>query len=317
MNTSNNPINVVVMMGGFSSERDISLTTGKGVLKALKEKGFNANAFDVRNGLLTGFDPKKFDVAMIALHGEFGEDGGIQALLEEHGLPYTGSGPEASRLAMDKANAKECFEQAGLRVAPHVRMESMADLQMVKSQVQALGYPLVVKPVAEGSSLGISQVTRYSELGEAIEEAAQFQTGILIEPFIPGQELTVGIVGEQAMPVIEIQPPGNSGWFDFTAKYGGESSYLVPAPLEESVAQRLQEVALAAHKSLGCLDVSRVDFRLEPGRQEPVVLEVNTIPGMTATSLLPKAAACIGMSYTDLCAEIVKMTRRRAGRLAA
>lgn len=318
----NSDIRVAVLMGGFSSERDISLKSGKGVLSALLEKGFRAEPFDVKDGLLSGFEPEKFDVAFIALHGEFGEDGGVQSLLEGYGLPYTGSGVDASRLAMDKVLAKERFKAAGVRVAPHVRLNSVADLAKLNGDLDSIGLPLVVKPVAEGSSIGVTRVTDWARLSEAVEAAAKFQNGILIEPFIPGHELTVAIFGEEALPVIEIVPPGNTGWFDYFAKYGTgydgpKSEYLVPAPLEESLARRVREAALTAHLSLGCRDVSRVDFRLEPDADDPVVLEVNTIPGMTPTSLLPKAAGCVGIGYADVCAQLVGAALLRAGRLAA
>ncbi|MBI2191728.1 MAG: D-alanine--D-alanine ligase [Planctomycetes bacterium] len=304
---------VVVMEGGFSSEREISLRTGKGVKEALREKGFDVRAYDVRDRELRGFDPAGVDVAFLALHGTFGEDGGIQSRLEDMGVPYTGSGPEASRLAMDKVAAKQCFAGAGLRTAPHVYLKSDAELERARARILALGMPVVVKPVSDGSSMGLSLVRNLSGLADAVRRAGEFHQGILVEAYVPGRELTVGILGDEPLPVIEIRPRGQQGsqeLFDVEAKYSGLSEYdldSLPAP----VAARVQEAAWAAHSSLGCRDVSRVDFRMEEGATEPVVLEVNTIPGMTATSLLPKAAKKAGLSYADLCGRLVGMSLQR------
>lgn len=297
-------VRIVVLMGGFSSEREISMKTGQGVLTALRERGYDAQSYIVDEGTLAGFDPADFDVAFIALHGEFGEDGGIQDWLEQRGLPYTGSDPEASRLAMDKVAAKARFEAAGLRVARHVHLKSFAELRDRELVVGMLGFPVIVKPVREGSSIGLNLVRHHGELLDAIEDAAQYQAGIMVEEFIPGRELTVGILGDRPLPVIEVRPP--EMLFDFAAKYSGQSKYLVPAPLDAALAARVREVALAAHLALGCRDVSRVDLRMEETETEPVVLEVNSIPGMTPTSLLPKAAKLVGLSYADVCEELAE-----------
>jgi D-alanine-D-alanine ligase len=303
---------VVVMMGGFSSEREISLKTGQGVVTALESKGFQVSPFDVKDGGLTGFDPMGVDAVFIALHGAFGEDGGIQERLEEFGLPYTGSGPEASRLAMDKVLAKKRFEAAGLKTPPGVLVECLADMPDSMIEVSKLGFPMVVKPVSEGSSIGVNLARHHAELAEAINEAAQYQQGILIEQFIPGRELTVSILGEEPTCIIEIH--SRMFLFDFESKYDGSSKYLVPAPIEPKQKARIQQAALTAHMSLGCRDMSRVDMRLKPDDPEPFILEVNTIPGMTATSLLPKAAAHDGLSYADLCEQMVLrcLTRQEA-----
>lgn len=310
-------IHVVVLEGGFSSEREISLKTAAGVKEALAQKGFIVSVFDVRDGLLTGFDASGVDLAFIALHGEFGEDGGIQALLEEIGLPYTGSGVEASRLAMNKVEAKECFAAAGLRVPRHVAFDSIEELASCKHEIEVLQFPLVVKPITEGSSIGLSIVDTREALDRAIEVALLHQEGVIVEEYIEGRELTVGILGDLALPVIEIHPYGEHGpsrVFDFHAKYSGKSRYDTPALLPPDVAERVREVAITAHRSLGCRDVSRVDLRLEKETSVPVVLEVNTIPGMTGTSLLPKAAACVGISYADVCARLVWMALQRIAR---
>lgn len=305
-------IHVVVMEGGFSSEREISLKTAKGVKEALKEKKFRVTSFDVRDPELKGFDPDGIDVAFVALHGTFGEDGGIQTLLEKWGLPYTGSGPEASRLAMDKVAAKECFRGCGLRVASQVVLPTGGGLLQARRAAGLLGLPLVVKPVAEGSSVGISLVRDPQEFEKAIRHAAPYGR-VMLEKFIPGIELTVGVLGQKVLPAIEIRPRAEDGakeLFDLAAKYGGHSEYLfdtLPAP----VAARVEKVAWAAHQSLGCRDVSRVDMRLEEGAREPAVLEVNTIPGMTPTSLLPKAAKKVGLSYADVCAQLVALALER------
>lgn len=303
---------IVVMMGGFSSEREISLKTGQGVVTALKSKGFPVSSFDVKDGGLTGFNPMGVDAVFIALHGAFGEDGGLQGRLEEYGLAYTGSGPEASRLAMDKVLAKECFEKAGLKTPPGVLVDCLADLPGSLVEVSKLGFPLVVKPVSEGSSIGVNLARHHAELSEAINEAAQYQQGILIEQFIPGRELTVGILGDEPTCIIEINSP--MFLFDFESKYNGCSKCLVPAPMEPEQTVNIQQAALAAHMALGCRDMSRVDMRLKPDDPEPFILEVNTIPGMTATSLLPKAAAYDGLSYADLCEQMILrcLTRKEA-----
>lgn len=295
--------NVVVMMGGISSEFDISMKSGNGVLAALRKKGFDAHPFVVRDGLLTGFDPSGVDVVFIALHGMFGEDGGIQRHLERLGIPYTGSGPEASALAMDKLASKERFEEVGLRIAPHVHIADKEDCVRNENYLHKLGFPLIVKPVSEGSSIGLSLARHHAEFFEAIDVAAEYQQGILVEKFIPGRELTVAILGEDPLTVIEIIPDG--AIFDYRAKYSGRSEYLVPAPMDEELAAHIRKVALKAHRALGCRDVSRVDFRMEDGSEEPVVLEVNTIPGMTSTSLLPMGAALFGISYEAICEELV------------
>jgi D-alanine-D-alanine ligase len=296
-------INVVVMMGGFSSERVISLETGQGVLAALDSKGFSVSPFDVKDGGLTGFDAAGVDAVFIALHGEFGEDGGIQEHLEHLGLPYTGSGPEASRIAMDKVKAKERFEEAGLKTPQGVVIDCLADIPERLHEVSKLGFPMVVKPVSQGSSLGVNLARHHAELSDAIKEAAQFQQGILIEKFIPGRELTVSILGDEPTCIIEIHSP--KYLFSYTCKYDGSSNYLVPAPIEPAHAARIRQAALTAHQALGCRDMSRVDMRLKPDDPEPFILEVNTIPGMTATSLLPKAAAHDGLSYADLCEQMI------------
>jgi D-alanine-D-alanine ligase len=294
---------VVVMLGGFSSEREISLETGKGVVAALESQGFSVSWFDVKDGGLTGFDPVGVDAVFIALHGEFGEDGGIQERLEELGLPYTGSGPEASRLAMDKVLAKKRFVEAGLKTPSGALIECLADMPDSMLDVSKLGFPLVVKPVSEGSSIGVNLARHHAELSEAIDEAAQYQHGILIEKFIPGRELTVSILGDQPTSIIEIN--SRKFLFDSESKYDGTSKYLVPAPIAPEHQVKIQQAALTAHMSLGCRDVSRVDMRLKPDDPEPFILEVNTIPGMTATSLLPMAAAHDGLSYGDLCEQMI------------
>jgi len=296
--------NVVVMMGGFSSEREVSLKTGEGVVQALTQKGHHVTAFDVVDGTLMGFEASAYDAAFIALHGEFGEDGGIQLCLEESGLAYTGSDAESSKLAMDKVAAKMCFADAGLRVAPHVHLTSLDELPKKELEIMNLGMPIIVKPVSEGSSIGMHLVLHHGDLLEAIDDAAQYQQGIMLEKFIPGRELTVGILGDRALPVVEIKPPDML--FDFSAKYSGQSEYRVPAPLDPVVANRVRNAALIAHRALGCRDVSRVDLRMEKDMAEPVILEVNTVPGLTATSLLPKAGKLVGLSYADLCQEILE-----------
>lgn len=306
------PSRVMVLMGGPSAEHAISLKSGHGVLEALSRRGWCAEAVVLPDGVTTEeairaaravleHDPPS--VVFIALHGAFGEDGTLQRLCEELGLPYTGSGPAASRLGMDKVASRRRFEQAGLRVPRWSLLERAAD-----GKARALGgyrFPVVVKPTNQGSSLGVSMAANEQELASAIDEAGRYDARILIEECVRGRELTVGILRDRALPVVEIR--SSHPFFDYAAKYTpGQTTYHAPAALESSVARRVQRAGLSAHRAVGCRDFSRVDCLLD-GANQPVVLEVNTIPGLTATSLLPKAAACAGLSYDELCDRVVRM----------
>ena len=288
---------VAVLMGGPSSEREVSLRSGAAISAGLKAKGYDVVDLD-----LQGADvkiPAGVEAVFIALHGTFGEDGGVQAALRELGLPFTGSGVEASRLAFDKVASKKVMEQHGL---PTPRYEVLR-----KGQPRTLPLPVVVKPPREGSSVGVSRVFDEAEWAGAVERSHAIDPEILVESFIEGRELTVGIVGDQVLPIVEILAPGGS--YDYHAKYTkGVTEYVVPAPVPEAVTRRCQDIAWGVFQALGCSGMSRVDIRLTPD-DEPFVLEINTIPGCTETSLLPKAARCAGIEFPDLC----EMILNRAG----
>ena len=333
-------LKVAVLMGGPSGEHEISLQSGHGVTDALRRRQFTVEPVVIPNAVsleqacelvthvLRGIHP---DAVFIALHGTCGEDGTIQHVCEELQVPYTGSDSAASRLGMDKAASRRCFEAAGLSVprwqlihfAQGSRWEAkswkLEAGKRVCSQLPAsspqrsslqpsaltLELPMVVKPSSQGSSLGVSLVRRADELPTALAAAGRYGPDVLIEEFIAGREVTVGILDEEPLPVVEICP--RQGFFDFTAKYtAGMTDYRVPAELPAPVAERVQAMSLAAHRALGCRHLSRADILLRDGRA-PVLLEVNTIPGFTPTSLLPKAAACAGISYDALCERLVMM----------
>ncbi len=285
-----------VLAGGFSSERDISLKSGKAVFDALLSGGLDAVFIDIKKPSLDGVD---IDAAFIALHGKFGEDGTVQKMLADRRIPYTGSGPEASRVALDKVESKNKFKAAGLRVADHVVLRKGS-----KRDEDGLWFPCVVKPRYEGSSVGLSVVKDRKDLEKAVGEAFLYGEDILIEKFIPGKELTVGILEERPLPVVEIVAAG--GVYDFVAKYkAGDTRYIVPAELDEDTYRRAQNAGIKAHEALGCRGLSRVDMRLGDDG-ELYVLEVNTIPGMTERSLLPMAARAAGLDFTELCFRIIE-----------
>ncbi|MDD5115520.1 MAG: D-alanine--D-alanine ligase [Candidatus Omnitrophica bacterium] len=299
---------VGVLMGGPSSEREISFKSGKAVLSALKESGIDAMAVDIatddKDDNLRLLGACNLDCAFIALHGRFGEDGAIQEILEEMDLPYTGSGVKASRLAMDKVGALKAFKDGGLYVPASLTMYKGSYTEG-SSFSYTLEFPVVVKPANHGSSIGLSIVDDKKHLPEAVELAFQFDERIIIEQYIAGRELTVGVLDEKPLPVIEIVPKHK--FFDFEAKYqAGLTDYIVPARLEPETARTVQRAALEAHKLLGCFGCSRTDIILD--RQGlPFVLEINTVPGMTATSLLPKAARVAGMDFNALCLKLLEL----------
>jgi len=288
-----------VIMGGRSRERDVSLRTGSAILNALEREGADVVGIDSAEFLIEKLKKEKVEVAFIALHGKYGEDGTIQGLLEMIGIPYTGSGVLASALAMNKNLSKKVFQAVGI---PTPRFELLESEDL--SYTSNIPFPLVVKPSSEGSTFGISIVRKADDLGDAIKLAFSCDSQVLVEEFIDGTELTVGILGEEALPVIEIVPSG--GFYDYKAKYTkGMTEYIVPAKIDDGMAEVLQKIAIDAHNTLGCRGVSRVDYRLDKD-SNPYVLEVNTIPGMTETSLLPKAAAKVGYSFGQLVLKILE-----------
>ena len=296
---------VGVLYGGISAEREISLKSGAAVGRALAEIGYPVELIDVAENALGTLTLERMDVAFIALHGTFGEDGGIQSVLEVLGVPYTGSGVNASRLAMDKVASKHCFRRAGLRVPAHVEFDAAWSQERKVAAAAPLGLPVVVKPASQGSSVGVTLVESEDQLAGAIALALEFDERGLAEEFIGGPELTVGILGGRALPIIELRYKGPI--FTWKIKYTkGEASHLVNPELPARLTEHIQDAALRAHRSLGCTGCSRVDFRLDRNN-DPFVLEVNTIPGMTATSLLPDAAAAAGITFDQLCESAVLM----------
>lgn len=285
-----NEKSVIVLKGGTSSEREVSLRTGRAVEEALTGLGMEVHSIDVRSELFSL--PSGNAPVFICLHGTFGEDGSLQERLENEGRLYTGSGPEACRLAFNKLAARECFRKAGLRVAAGGAWEAGINP----------GYPFVLKPVADGSSVGVFIVRDDNDLPEAVA-AAEARGEYMFEEWIDGREVTVGVLGSTALPVVEIRPV--KGFYNYENKYTeGKTEHLCPAPFDDITTARIQEAALTAHDVTGCEVYSRVDF-LVPKTGEPVLLEVNTIPGMTELSLLPEAAAAAGISFPELCSRIL------------
>jgi D-alanine-D-alanine ligase len=300
---------VHVLHGGFSNEREVSLVSGAAVADALKSLGCVVRRLDVDKSF--GLDGQKLlagsGLAFVALHGEFGEDGEVQEILEGWGVPYTGSGPEASRLAMDKVVSKQIFSEAGIRTP---RWEVSPRHGDPAKLVAALGLPLVVKPSASGSSIGVTIVERSEDVPAALAEAGRHSGLPLVEEFVPGRELTVGILGDEALPVIELRTRG--AFYDYRAKYADDAGteYLCPAPISAAEAAAAGAASLAAHRALGCRDFSRVDLRMTAAG-EMHVLEVNTIPGFTGHSLLPKAAGARGIGFAQLVERIALMALGR------
>jgi D-alanine-D-alanine ligase len=294
------------MMGGLSAERDISYKSGHAVFSALKRSGLDVVALDItretEEGIISVVVHSAIDVVFIAMHGGFGEDGRLQHILEKMNVSYTGSQSRCSRMAMDKTISCRLFQKAGLRVPKHRQWKRGASRFFADL---FLRYPLVVKPSAQGSSIGISFVDSSSSLSEALSMALKFGDEVLIEEFIKGREITVSVLDGNALPIVEIIP--KKQFFDFEAKYQkGMTDYVVPAALDEATAQKAKADAVTAYRVLGCRHLSRVDMIIsEDGRV--YVLEVNTIPGMTETSLLPKAAKAAGIGFDQLCLKIVEM----------
>lgn len=308
------PRRITVLMGGLSSEREVSLASGRGVAEALASLGHDVSTLDAGTDLATlvaALDAQKPDVVFNALHGRFGEDGCIQGILDWMGLAYTHSGVRASATAMDKAAARAVFMAAGLPVAEGMVLD--AD---TLAQADPLPPPYVVKPVSEGSSVGVSIIREGSNTRATIAREWAYGPRILVEAFIPGREITVGVLGDRALTVTDITPCGNGeGFYDYTAKYAaGGSRHELPARIDSQTAAEAMRIAVEAHSALGCTGASRADFRLDdtqPGAPRLVLLEVNTQPGMTPTSLLPEQAAYCGISYAELCNWLVEQAACR------
>ncbi len=290
------------MMGGLSREREISMKTGKAILKALSEKGYPVIPLEVGNDLAEKLVKGKIECAFLALHGRFGEDGTIQGMLELMRIPYTGSGVLASALAMHKIMSKKFFLCEKI---PTPRFE-VFQREAIKKHLPKktfLPFPVVVKPAREGSTIGVSIVRKEEALGAALKKAGEYDEEILVEEFIKGKEITVGILEDIPLPVIEIVP--KSGFYDYHAKYTkGETQYILPARIPREKYLSAQEISLKAFRRLGCWGVARVDLMTDEN-EDPFVIDVNTMPGMTETSLLPKAALYAGIPFTDLVERIL------------
>jgi D-alanine-D-alanine ligase len=294
-----------VLMGGPSTEREISLNSGKAVYESLKQSGLQVIAIDINTDSVDEnirlIKSHKIDCAFLALHGRFGEDGQIQEILDNLKIPYTGSGRKASKLAMDKIASRKIFEAHDLSVPKY----EIVGKQINRGVRNNLSLPLVVKPATHGSSIGLSIVDKEEDLNKALDLAFRFDERVLIEEYIRGREVTVGILDNQALPVIEIIP--KKRFFDFEAKYQpGMTDYIVPARLEIETAKRIQDTGMSAHKLLGCFGFSRVDMILNENNI-PFVLEVNSIPGLTSHSLLPKAARIAGIEFDQLCLKLIRL----------
>lgn len=290
-----------VLAGGPSSEKEISLKSGKAVYGALLRKECDTIFLDVWENIYDIIKNNRIDVAFITLHGRFGEDGTVQKILEGLGIPYTGSGPEASMLALDKIASKEIFKQNKIPTPRHTVLEKNS---FALEDIHPFSLPIVIKPQLEGSSIGLSVVKELAALDGAINEAFQYGSKIILEEYIDGRELTVGILNDEPLPVIEIIPKREV--YDYTAKYNDpETKYLVPARIDEELSRKAKELGLRSHMALGCRSYSRVDMMMDRS-SNIFVLEVNTIPGMTERSLLPKAAQASGLDFDDLCIKLIE-----------
>ncbi|MDQ2825205.1 MAG: D-alanine--D-alanine ligase [Verrucomicrobiota bacterium] len=305
MTSGNLPKKIAVLMGGPGSERDVSLATGRGVAKALRSLGVDVVEVDVRGEQFQL--PADVDLAFLTIHGTFGEDGQLQRILAQRGVPYTGDGIEGSETAFDKIRSKEKFREHGV-TTPYWQVISVGQRPTIPT-------PLVMKPPREGSTVGVYIIRSDREIDSAMAEVAKYSRQVLVEKFIPGRELTVGILGDQALPILEIIPKG--GFYDFTNKYpflnpqaGGGAEHVCPAKIDPDKTTEIQDLALRAHRALGLQVYSRVDVLL-PEDGAATVLEANTIPGMTEASLLPEAAAAAGIDYVDLCRRIIELSRAK------
>jgi D-alanine-D-alanine ligase len=296
-------LNITVMLGGPSAEREVSLRSGAEVVKALRSLGHQVHELDpqTENWKL----PKGTDVVFLALHGTYGEDGTVQRQLEELGVAYTGCDAEASRVAFDKFLTYQRCVAAGVPTARFTLIDSPA-----ASWPMGWDPPVVLKPARQGSSVGLQFVERVADWSKALGEAMRYDSQVLMEEKIAGRECTVGILADEPLPIVEVRP--KNGVYDYQNKYtSGTTEYFCPASFDNSTTAAIQEAALAAFKAVGGRDYSRVDVMVRPDDQ-PMVLEVNTLPGMTDTSLLPKAAAAAGLSYAQLCQRMIDLALKRS-----
>ena len=300
---------VAVLMGGKSAEREVSLMSGAGVLKALQSKGVDAHAFDPAERALAELQREGFQRCFIALHGRFGEDGTVQGALELLGIPYTGSGVMASAISIDKVMTKRVWLAEGIPTPQYKLLHKGAyEREEVIRIPDELGLPLIVKPAREGSSIGVAKVEGYSQMQEAVDAAAALDADVLCEQFIAGDEVTCPVLGTgadaRALPVIRIVAP--EGNYDYQNKYfTDDTKYLVPSGLPEGEEAAIQELVLKAYRVLGCRGWGRIDVMIDSATRKPSLLEINTSPGMTGHSLVPMSARAAGISYEDLCLQLL------------
>lgn len=300
-------LRVALLAGGASDEREISLASGRGAGEALRTAGFSVTEFDPANKKdLQALIEGNYDVAFLCMHGKMGEDGTLQGFLEMLGLPYTGSGVWSSALAMDKVKSKLFYERAGIQTPRSVTLKTPTDMT-AEEIVATVGDACVVKPATEGSALGVYIVNGVDEVDAAVKKAFELDTSVLVETFVKGTELTIAVIGNEeleALPVIEIVP--RNEFYDFESKYApGGSQHVCPAPLDEDATERVQDMAKAAHRALECSGVSRSDFIMDESGAF-WILETNTLPGMTETSLLPDAGRAAGIEFPELCTRLVE-----------
>jgi D-alanine-D-alanine ligase len=308
---------VGVLFGGHSAEREISIMSGSGVLAALQSQGIDAHAFDPAERSLAELAAEKFDRVFIALHGRFGEDGSLQGALELLGIPYTGSGVMASSVGMDKITTKILWLAENLPTPKYAVLSANSDLDRVAAD---LGLPLIVKPPHEGSTIGITKVEEASAFKAAYDIAAALDDAVLAEEFVTGREFTVAVLGSgvnaRALPIVEIVAP--QGNYDYQNKYfTDDTQYFCPAVLNAALSADMQRIAVDAYRTLGCEGWGRVDVLLRVADNKPFLLEVNTSPGMTSHSLVPMAARAEGVSYEQLCVEILRSARLKMSGAAA
>jgi len=300
---------VAVLMGGASAEHEISLLSGTGVLEALRSRGVDAHAFDPSLQPMEALRSEGFARCFIALHGRFGEDGTVQGALELMGIPYTGSGVMASAIAIDKVMTKRVWIAEGLPTPAYRLMRSGDDHQQTVALPDLFGLPLIIKPAREGSSIGVTKVTDRAQLQGAIDQALVMDNDVLCEQFVHGDEVTCPIVGTgdaaRALPVIRIVAP--EGNYDYQNKYfTDDTQYLVPCQLPGGEEERIQQLALRAYRVLNCRGWGRVDVMVDAATRAPYLLELNTSPGMTSHSLVPMSARAAGISYEDLCLQLLQ-----------
>ena len=307
---SHHPFGTIgVLMGGYSSEREISLRSGHAVADALSREGHRVLPLDITTddpaGIIRQIQATPLDIAFIALHGRLGEDGVIQGILEKLDIPYTGSGVFPSQIAFNKILTQKALQSAGLPVAAHYCITDGRNVDFKTAWAHIKSTPLVVKPACEGSSIGVHIVRHPSEWEQAFKDALSYGPQIIIEEFIQGREFTAGIFDCEVLPLVEICPDSN--FFSFTAKYQkGATQYICPAQIPENLTRKIKELSLSAVEILGCEGFSRVDLRVDDNEQ-PFILEVNTIPGFTGTSLFPKAAREAGYSFVQVCEKLLDL----------